>query len=60
MGLLASVAHDFDGAMLAGLALHYDGLRRGPRPTARAWQLFEDDGQRTQIRASPKPSGRHS
>lgn len=54
VGLLASVAHDFDDAMLAGLALHYDGLRRGPRPTARAWQLFEDDGQRTQIPRIPE------
>lgn len=54
VGLLASVAHDFDDAMLAGLALHFDGLRRGPRPTARAWQLFEEDGQRTQIPRIPE------
>ncbi len=54
VGLLASVANDFDEGILAGLALHFDGLRRGPRLTPRAWQLFEEDGHRTQIPRIPE------
>lgn len=49
VGLLANVAADFDEAIIARLALRPGGLRRGPRPTPRAWQLFEEDGHRTQI-----------
>jgi len=49
VGVIASVGADFDMARLAGLDLRTGGLRVNDRPTARAWQLFEANGRRTQI-----------
>jgi sugar/nucleoside kinase (ribokinase family) len=48
-GVLANVGADFDLALLNELGLPPDGIRMTSRPTPRAWQLFEADGQRTQI-----------
>ena len=49
VGILSNVGADFDAAMLGQLDLCDTSLRIRSRPTARAWQLFEEDGQRTQI-----------
>jgi sugar/nucleoside kinase (ribokinase family) len=49
-GVIANVGADFDPAMLEAPDLRADGLRVTGRPTLRAWQLFEADGHRTQIR----------
>jgi sugar/nucleoside kinase (ribokinase family) len=48
-GVLANVGADFDPAVLARIGLDAEGLRVTSRPTPRAWQLFEEDGRRTQI-----------
>jgi sugar/nucleoside kinase (ribokinase family) len=48
--VIANVGADFDPALLNGTALPLEGLRVTERPTPRAWQLFEEDGRRTQIR----------
>ncbi|HMO57897.1 MAG TPA: carbohydrate kinase family protein [Roseiflexaceae bacterium] len=52
VGILSNVAYDFDPAILAGLDIKH-GLYRNERTTPRAWQLFEVDGQRTQIPRNP-------
>jgi len=49
VGILSNVGADFDASMLGQLDLCDTGLRITSRPTPRAWQLFEEDGQRTQI-----------
>jgi sugar/nucleoside kinase (ribokinase family) len=48
--IIANVGADFDQAMLNGTALRSEGLCVTERPTPRAWQLFEENGHRTQIR----------
>src|ERR1700712_3086057 len=57
VGLLGNVGADFDTAMLDGLDIAGNGLRVNERPTPRAWQLFEEDGQRTQIPRIPQLDG---
>jgi sugar/nucleoside kinase (ribokinase family) len=49
VGILSNVGIDFDASMLGQLDLSDTGLRISSRPAPRAWQLFEEDGQRTQI-----------
>lgn len=49
VGILSNVGADFDASMLGQLDLCDTGLRITSRPTPQAWQLFEEDGQRTQI-----------
>ncbi len=52
-GILSNVGADFDMSILDGLDLRATGLRVTGRPTPRAWQLFEQDGHRTQIPRIP-------
>lgn len=47
--LISAVGPDFDPALLAPLGLDGSGLIVTDLPTPRAWQLFEEDGRRTQI-----------
>jgi sugar/nucleoside kinase (ribokinase family) len=49
VGILSNVGADFDASMLGQLDLCATSLRITSRLTPRAWQLFEEDGQRTQI-----------
>jgi sugar/nucleoside kinase (ribokinase family) len=49
VGILGNVGADFDASLLGQLDLCDTGLRITSRPTPQAWQLFEEDGQRTQI-----------
>jgi sugar/nucleoside kinase (ribokinase family) len=49
VGVLGNVGDNFDPAILSQLDLCDTGLRITSRPTPRALQLFEEDGQRTQI-----------
>jgi hypothetical protein len=37
-------------AWLSGVGVDVSGLIEGQLPTPRAWQLFEEDGTRTQVR----------
>jgi sugar/nucleoside kinase (ribokinase family) len=47
--LISAVGHDFELESLAPFGLDSSGLFVTDLPTPRAWQLFEEDGQRTQI-----------
>lgn len=49
VALVAQVGADFDASLLRVPALDDRWLIRTDRPTPRAWQLFEEDGTRTQI-----------
>ncbi len=53
IGILSNADADFDPKILDGLDLCVADLRNTGRPTPRAWQLFEEDGQRTQIPRIP-------
>jgi sugar/nucleoside kinase (ribokinase family) len=54
VGLLARVGPDFDFGLLAEIGLDRRAIQVTERPTPRAWQLYEEDGKRTQIpRVSP-------
>jgi sugar/nucleoside kinase (ribokinase family) len=53
VGILSNADADFDSKILEGLNLCAAELRSTGRPTPRAWQLFEEDGQRTQIPRIP-------
>jgi len=53
VGILSNVDADFDPGILDGLDLCATDLRITGRPTPRAWQLFEEDGLRTQIPRIP-------
>lgn len=53
VGILSNVGPDFDTGILAQLDLCATDLRISSRPTPRAWQLFEEDGLRTQIPRIP-------
>jgi sugar/nucleoside kinase (ribokinase family) len=53
VSVLGNVGADFDPVLLGRLDLQAIDLRSTHRPTPRAWQLFEDDGQRTQIPRIP-------
>lgn len=53
--LFAAVGQEFDPQALLALGLDDGGLQTTRFPTPRAWQLFEEDGRRTQIfRVSPE------
>jgi sugar/nucleoside kinase (ribokinase family) len=52
--LLSAVGHDFDAEALATFGLTPNGLLVTDLPTPRAWQLFEEDGRRTQIFRVPE------
>jgi sugar/nucleoside kinase (ribokinase family) len=47
--LISAVGQDFELDSLAPFGLDSSGLFITDLPTPRAWQLFEEDGQRTQI-----------
>lgn len=47
--LISAVGHDFDTQSLRAHGLDDSGLQTTEFPTPRAWQLFEEDGRRTQI-----------
>ena len=47
--LLSAVGHDFEPDSLEPYGLDGSGLLVTDLPTPRAWQLFEEDGRRTQI-----------
>lgn len=47
--LISAVGADFDPASLQVHGLNGSGLQPTAFPTPRAWQLFEEDGRRTQI-----------
>ncbi len=47
--LISAVGDDFDPAVLAATGLDTGGLFDSGLATPRAWQLFEEDGRRTQI-----------
>lgn len=47
--LIASVDNTFDAQAITDLGLDSGGLHESSLPTPRAWQLFEEDGHRTQI-----------
>lgn len=49
VGILGNVGADFDPAQLQPLEVQSEGLCVTGRPTPRAWQLFEEDGTRTQV-----------
>ena len=53
VGILSNADTDFDSSILDGLELCAAQLRNTGRPTPRAWQLFEEDGLRTQIPRIP-------
>jgi hypothetical protein len=53
VGILSNADADFDSRILDGLDLCATHLRNTGRPTPRAWQLFEEDGLRTQIPRIP-------
>lgn len=53
VGILSNADADFDSEILDGLDLCATHLRITGRPTPRAWQLFEEDGLRTQIPRIP-------
>jgi sugar/nucleoside kinase (ribokinase family) len=52
---LSNADADFDPGILGRLDLCAADLRITGRPTPRAWQLVEEDGQRTQIPRIPLP-----
>ncbi len=47
--LISAVGQDFDEQALRAHGLDARGLQATEFPTPRAWQLFEEDGRRTQI-----------
>ncbi len=52
VGLVGSVGPDFPHAAdswLEGTGIDFQGVRRGTLPTARAWQVLENSGLRTQV-----------
>jgi len=49
VGLFARVGPDFDFGLLDGLGLDCNAIHVTGLPTPRAWQLYEEDGTRTQI-----------
>jgi sugar/nucleoside kinase (ribokinase family) len=51
VGLVAAIGRQFPAAHLAALGEVFDpgGLIKREAPTPRAWQLYEDDGQRTEV-----------
>src|SRR3954470_18410768 len=53
VGILSNADANFDPRILDGLDLCATDLRITGRPTPRAWQLFEEDGLRTQIPRIP-------
>lgn len=53
VGVVGNVGADFDLMRLRAIGLRYEGIHVTPRPTPRAWQLFEVDGTRTQIPRIP-------
>lgn len=53
VGILAAVDANFDPAILDLHGLERSGLKITEWPTPRAWQLFEEDGKRTQIWRMP-------
>jgi sugar/nucleoside kinase (ribokinase family) len=48
-GIIAAVGADFDAGLVAAHGLDASGIFVTGLPTPRAWQLFEEDGTRTQI-----------
>jgi sugar/nucleoside kinase (ribokinase family) len=52
--LISAVGRDFDASSLAPFGLDDSRLLVTDLPTPRAWQLFEEDGQRTQIFRVPQ------
>jgi sugar/nucleoside kinase (ribokinase family) len=55
VGIVSNVDPDFDPGFLGQLDLCAADLLITGRPTPRAWQLFEEDGLRTQIPRIPLP-----
>ena len=53
VGLVGGIGHDFPAnavAWLTAMEIDLSGVRRYEQhPTLRAWQIFEDDGRRTQV-----------
>lgn len=49
IGLWGRAGPDFDFGLLAPLDLENVSVRANEQPTPRAWQLYEEDGHRTQI-----------
>jgi sugar/nucleoside kinase (ribokinase family) len=49
VGIIAAVGADFDSALVEAHGLDTSGIFVTDLPTPRAWQLFEEDGTRTQI-----------
>lgn len=51
VGIVAAIGEDFPPTSLAELGAYFDlqGLQRRPGQTARAWQVYEADGQRTEV-----------
>lgn len=52
LGLAAGVGPDLPdscSAWLQGIGVDTSGLVMHARPTPRAWQVFEEDGRRTQV-----------
>jgi sugar/nucleoside kinase (ribokinase family) len=59
VGLFARVGPDFDFDLLRPLLLagvDLSGVLVTDKPTPRAWQVLENDGQRTQVWRTPYPS----
>lgn len=54
VGLWGRVGPDFDLELLSPLALTENLLQVNEQPTPRAWQLYEEDGTRTQIPRIPE------
>ena len=50
----SAVGHDFDPGIVESYGLDSSGLQVTELPTLRAWQLFEEDGRRTQIFRVPE------
>jgi len=56
VGFVAAVGQDFPDehwTRLAACGADLSGIRRAQLPTPRAWQLFEADGQRTEVFRTP-------
>lgn len=52
--LISAVGEGFEAQIIEDLGLDTAGLQATARPTPRAWQLFEEDGRRTQIFRVPQ------
>lgn len=52
--LYSAVGREFDPSILEPFGLDSSGLQINELPTPRAWQLFEEDGRRTQIFRVPE------